>query len=572
MRRIIKSALLCLVSSLLILSCTSVEENDKVIDVSGFWDLTVFSADPNQSNYLIEVIVGGGSGEAQIQVYNNLGDDSGPSVVTADVPIALGSCGVNVVFSDSVGGPLNLHLGDRWNIKVIDGTIYSPESDPDNRSVAKIEEAGVYTCLKQVCDDGLYQTAVPLAYDVKVGSGLVEYEIPMLKVNQSDANLNGSVPEETVLSLWLVGHKEKQPVELCYRKRLNGGQGDNYFRVRLVDIHRYQLLDNNAGDNFNTPEQNVCVRFEPEGTEVRIDFIFGLANFNSIAWLDQIQERIKGATVFSYDFETGSLDNDLPAPQQRWQLREPAYRHGTAGISNIRPLHGNLSFRVVGGRSLPLTGSVLEQAQTDIASILGQVPGMNIKGVLFEIYENTRGEYFSSLSGALQETDGIIGTFTGEKDGCREQGQFIVGINQGKIYPVDRLWTMTLVGTAENCKGIRNFRETFTPFRPVQKAERFYSDANKPLLDRYLNPYQMNGRVIGTALYFVLDDYDDLDYRNALFAGLINTNPNPEDGDTNAPPEPNIAGTFNGWLGFKNDLKCQTSGTFQVFFPQPKSE
>jgi len=566
MSRLRKNLWSALVLSLLAFSCEKNQAPEEPIDIHGLWDLTIFQADPNLSNYLIEVIVAGGTGVAQIMVYNNLGDKSGPDLVNADQPIALGSCGVQVIFSDTTSGALNLNLGDRWNITVADGIAYEPEADPDNQSVAKLTVQGTYTCLKPACDTGLYQTMVPLAYDVKVGSGLQEYELSQFKVNQTDANFTGSVTEENVLSLYLVGHQKKEEIQLCYKRKLHAEQGTNYFRVRLVDTHRYLRLDNKSGDRFSSPEETVCHSFKPQAKEVRIDFIFSLANFNSVAWLDQVREKINGTTVFSYDFESGSLDNDLGPGKMRWQLRSPGYQQGSALVSNIRPLEGNFSFRAMGGRNLPLTGSVLEQASTEIASLLGQVPGMDISGVLFEIYENYRGGYYSSLSGALQAEEAILGTFTGEKEGCRDQGQFIVAINQSKIYPVNGVWTMSIEGQAQNCKGVGNFREEFVPFRPVQKADRFYTEQNRPVLDRYANPYQLNGRVVGTALYFVLEDWDELDYRNALFSGIINTSP--QQGDSNTPAEPNVAGTFNGWLGFKKDRKCQANGTFQVVFPQ----
>ncbi len=555
-----------LVLAALSVSCGKViSDSNETLKVKGLWDLTVFRSDPDVINYLVEVVEGGGSGIAVIKVYSNLGDNSGPDIVNAGAPIGLGACGVELTFSDSVSGPLSLNPGDRWNIVVADKIIYAPEADADNLSVAAISAGGAYTCLDASCNDGLYNTMVPLSYDAKVGSGLKEFELPQVKVSQTDANFSGTVPEEAILSLWLTGHQRKEEIQLCYKRKLHAEQGTNYFRVRLADAHRYLLLENKSGNKFSTREETVCHSFRPQAKEVRIDFIFGLSNFNSEARLDDLRERIAGSTVFSYNFESGDLLNDLGPGKLRWQLRVPAYQQGDALVSNLLPLQGNYSFRALGGRSLPLNGSILEQSSTQMASLLGQVPGMNISGVLLEIFDNKKGGYFSTLSGAIQGEQAILGTFTGEKTGCQDRGQFIVAINQGNIFPVNQPWTMSLVGQAQNCRKVGNFREAFVPFRPVQKADRFYTSETLPVLDRYLNAYQLNGREIGTALYFILEDYNKVDYRNALFSGIIN--PVPDQGDSTTAPQPNIVGTFNGWLGFKNDSKCQANGTFQVFFP-----
>jgi hypothetical protein len=547
----------------LFFSCQEAAESEEPVQLGGLWDLTVFQGDPNVRNYLIEVIQGGGTGAAEIKAYSNRADNSGPDPVNTGVPITLGACGLEVTFSDSVSGPLSLVAGDRWNIVVANGVVYAPEPHPANRSLAVLTVSGTFICSHDFCADGLYNSFVPLPYNAKVGSGMEEFELDQVSVNQTDANLSGTISEQTVLSLFLVGHERGDWIQICYERKLRGAEGANSFRVRLADVHRFALLESKAGSNFAQEAETVCHYFQAQGRDARIDFIFSAANFNAIAWLDKVREKVNGTVVFRDDFESGALDNDLTPPLQRWQLRAPAYQQGDAMVNAIRPLQGNYSFRVLGGRSLPLTGSIMEQASNQLASLMGQVPGFSISGALLEIYENFRGGYFATLSGAMQERDAIIGTFTGETQTCRDQGQLIAAINQSGIIPVDTRWNMTLVGQAQNCRGVNNFRQVFA-FTPTQKADRFYSDPNRPPIDDYFNSYQLNGRVLGVAMYFVLEDAAKTDYRTALFSGLIN--PNPAQGDSTTPAQPNLAGAFNGWLGFKNDFKCEVNGTFQVVF------
>ncbi len=563
MNRYKRNFWLCLMPLALIFSCQQAAQPDQPIQLGGLWDLTVFQGNPNMRNYLIEVIQGGVTGAAKIKAYSNQADDSGPDTVNTGVPITLGACGLDVTFSDSVSGPLSLVAGDRWNIVVANGVVYAPEPHPANKSLAVLTVSGTFTCTSGFCPDGLYNSFVPIPYNVKVGSGTEEFELDQVSVDQTDANLSGTVPEPTVLSLFLVGHQPGDRIQICYKRKLRGADQANNFRVRLADVHRFALLESKAGSNFAQDAETVCSSFQAQGRDARIDFIFSMANFNAIAWLDKVREKVNGTVGFRYDFESGALDNDLTPPLQRWQLRTPAYQQGDAMVNAIRPLQGNYSFRVVGGRSLPLTGSVMEQASNQLASLLGSVPGFNISGALLEIYENFQGGYFATMSGAMQERDAIIGTFTGEKQDCREQGQFIAAINQNGILPVDKRWNMIMVGQAQNCRGVNNFRQVFA-FTPIQKADRFYSDPNRPLIDDYFNSYQLNGRELGVAMYFVLEDAAKTDYRTALFSGFIN--PSPGQGDSTTPPQPNIAGAFRGWLGFKSDFKCQVNGTFQVFF------
>jgi len=547
------------------ISCDNPKPASPPIQVGGFWDISFFQEIAQTSSYLIEVSQSGGSGTAKIRVYNDRGDSSPDEITVSEADtIPLGNCGVSVIFlRPSPLTPLNLVKGDRWQVVVIGKIAYPPEPNPNNQSQALVSSSGEYNCLMSQCPNGLYASSLPLGYDFQDAVLSGEMELSQIEITQNNSSLQAVIPEQHILSLYLVGHSQGDQIQLCYKRRLESdGEEVSFFRVRLVDTHLYQLLESVSENEFGNTVQAVCHNFQAEGDQLRIDFIFGLSDFNDTAWIDQIEEVVNGETVFSYDFETGGLDNDLALPYQRFEIRSPNYQQGEAKVSGINPIDGNYSFRVIGGRELIFSGAIIQNPSDDLANSLGQF-GSTVSGISFEIYEPFKNGYFASFAGAIQGTSAMMGVFSGEKTACQDPGQFIVSINTQEIIAIDQTWEMSLNGEAEDCfpGDSVEFDKVFSPFKPVQKAERFYSEPTEPLVDELSNRYKLIGRVSGNLIYFILTDFDQIDYRNAIFYGPIN--PELQPGDTQSPA---VSGDFNGWLKFESGKRCQTSGTFEVIF------
>jgi len=548
------------------ISCDNPNPATPPIQLSGLWDISFFQEIAQTTSYLIEVSESGESGTAKIRVYNDRGARSPDEITVSEGDtIPLGACGVSVIFlRPSPPTPLYLVKGDRWQVVVIGKIAYPPEPAPNNQSQAIASSSGEYSCLISQCSNGLYASSLPLGYDFQDAVLTGEMELSQIEITQNNTNLHAVIPEEHILSLYLVGHSRGDQIQLCYKRRLESDEEEvSFFRVRLVDTHLYQLLESVSETEFGNTVQTVCHNFQAEGDNVRIDFIFGLSDFNDIAWLDQIEQAVNGETVFSYDFEAGTLENDLAFPYQRFEIRSPDYQQGDAGVSGINPIDGNYSFRVIGGRELIFSGAIIQNTSDDLANSLGQF-GSTVSGINFEIFEPFKNGYFASLAGAVQGTSAVMGVFSGEKISCQDTGQFIVSINTGEIIAIDRTWEMSLNGEAEDCfeGDTITFEKIFSPFKPAQKAERFYSDPTEPLVDDLANRYKLIGRISGSLIYFILTDYDQIDYRNVIFYGAINPEVLAE--EQNASPA--VSGDFNGWLKFESGKRCQTSGTFEVIF------
>lgn len=566
-------------------SCKAPERKSHTPDAGGQWDFAFFQQNPNMTTYLVEVTAAGGSGSAWVQVLNDRGDNSGPSRVNALIPIPLGACGLNVIFADTLANPLKLVNGDNWSISVANGTVSLIEPGPNNSSLARVMTSGTYTCLVAPCASGMYRSGEPLPWDIQKAFATDEFDLDQIEITQTDANFTGTIAEQRTLSLFLVGIHQGDSVELCYqRQTASDEQGVSFFRVRLVNSNRYEQVENLNTPNLTSALQSSCYRFQAQAVDARVDFIISLADLNDIVWLDSVSETVNHNLVFSDDFETGALKNDLAPGGFRWQVRAPANMQGQAGISAVSPLAGTYSFRAIGGRTMAVSGSILAGAGNQLASFLGGFGGVNAEGVSFNINDGVKGGYFGSFGGALQESSALIGTFAGQEGACWEQGQFVAGINPSEFYPVSRLWTITLEGQAQNCDTITSFSRIFIPFLPLQKADRFYSDPLYPVLDEYLNAYKLYGRVLGGGIYFTMEDYAGNDYRNALFYGIISATAlagtSVQVGDTTIlvgdttlqvgntiVPRPDLIGTYSGWLKFDQGWKCQSNGTFRVYFP-----
>ena len=554
---------------LIFLSCEEPKPSSPPVNLSGSWDLAFFQASAQTTTYTLEVTTSGGSGSAQVKVYNDKGDSSPPTTVSEGSTIALGSCGLWVLFSSTVGS-FNLVAGDRWQIVVVRNMPQEPEPHPENQSQVALQVGGTYTCLVESCSSGIWKSSSPISQDFPTPLGTEEYELLGIKTSQNDSNLSGVVLEENILSLNLVEVSAGDIIRLCYQRRLEGANDNSFFWTRAVNANQFLDLEYHQGDDFNQQAKKTCQEFIAGADELRIDFISALESASDIIWLDEVEVFKNNQLIFSDDFESGDFKNDLPAPQKRWELRSPEYMFGGAGISSIKPLLGNYSYRVVGGRALGLSGSVLENVSTQYASFLGQVQGMKISGVLFEIYENKAGGFFATFSGNLVNNQSAIGTFGGRGTDCQESGQFILSINAKDIYPLNQSWQMSLTGTATNCQDISDFTKSFKKFEPTQKGDRFYSKTDQPLVDELANEYQLRGRVLGTAVYFTLEDVPTPSYQNAIFYGIINTEEgvNPEETNEQVVQVPNIVGVFSGWLKFESGWKCQTEGNFTVYFPE----
>jgi len=539
----------------------------QITQVAGSWDIAVFQQNPATTNYLVEVTAAGKSGTAKVKIINDKGDNSGPTTVVSLKPIPLGACGVNVIFSAAPGDTVDLQNGDRWSITLAQGDPPLVQAYSDNTSQGAVSVLGTYTCWQGYCPGGLYQTGIPLPWDIKQAGAIDEYDLSMIDVTQADANFTGTISEQKVLSLFLVDHLAGDTIQLCYQQQAQSNEQDaNFFRVRLVNGNRYETVESLSVPNLTNASNQVCYKFSAQAIDARVDFIFSLADFDNIVWLDSVVENVNGVQKFADDFETGDLHNDLGPTRFRWQLRLPGQQNGDAGVSAVRPLQGRYSFRALGGRTMDISGSILESGNNSLLSLLGVNFSMNLQGVFLRIYENFRNGYLSSLSGTFLPGSGLLGTFTGEKPGCLDQGQFIAAINPSQFSNVSKLWTMTINGQAQNCGDITNFTKTLIPFIPLQKADRFYSDPNIPVRDADLAAYQLNGRVMGAGLYFSLGDFSRQDYRNALFYGIITPTPDIQNGST-VTALPDIVGTYTGWLVMDKDWRCQSTGTFTVNFP-----
>ena len=548
-------------------ACDDPPREMRITQVAGAWDIAVFQQSPATTNYLVEVTSAGKSGIAKVKIINDKGDNSGPTIVVSLKPVPLGACGMNVIFSAAPGDTVDLQNGDRWSITLAQGNPALVQAYADNTSQGAVNVSGTYNCWSGYCPAGLYETGIPLPWDIKRAGTIDEYELSMIDVTQTDANFTGTIAEQKVLSLFLVDHLPGDTIQLCYQRQAQSNeQGTDFFRVRLVNGNRYETAESLSVPNLTNESKQVCYKFQAQAIDSRVDFIFSLADFDNIVWLDSVVEDVNGVQKFADDFETGDLRNDLAPTRFRWQLRVPAQENGDSGVSGVRPLSGKYSFRALGGRTMDISGSILEGGNNQLVSLLGMGTGLNFQGVFLKIYENFRNGYLSSLSGAFLQGSGLLGTFTGEKPGCLDQGQFIVAINPSEFANVSKPWTMTINGQAQNCGELTTFTKTMTPFIPLQKADRFYSDPNIPVRDADLASYQLNGRVMGAGLYFTLGDFSRQDYRNALFYGIITPTPDVQNGNT-VTQIPDIVGTYNGWLVVDKDWKCQSTGSFTVNFP-----
>jgi len=72
-------------------------------------------AGPADDTYEVEVTLGGATGVAEVTVTSLLSDGSGPTVVSAATPFAIGSLGITFEFT-TFGGDTLLTLGDKWTV------------------------------------------------------------------------------------------------------------------------------------------------------------------------------------------------------------------------------------------------------------------------------------------------------------------------------------------------------------------------------------------------------------------------------------------------------------------------
>jgi len=578
----------------LVCSCTSPEKKiARPPNLAGKWDFSFFQLNPNVAAYLVEVTRSGGDGAAMVQVISDKGDHSAPALVNMGVGIALGTCGLNVIFSDTGLLLLDLRNGDSWSITTANGTMTSVQANPDNTSAAMVTTSGTYTCLSAPCPEGVYETSLPLPWDISQAAPVQDFQLDQVNVSQDNANLSATIAEQKILSLYLVNLAPGDTVRLCYaRKTQSDEQGESFFSVRLVNEYRFELIEDLRTPNMTSPETTLCHGFTALGAEARADFIFSLADLNDSAWIDTIRESVNGIPVYSYDFEDPSPVNDLAPDGIRWQLRRPVDMTGQAQVSTVLSLAGNSSYRAVGGTTMSMSGSVLEGSANMLGGLIGGLGGGgaaggmfgNTQGVSFSINDGQRGGYLASFAGALPDPRTVMGTFTAQQGVCIDQGQFIAGINSGEFLSLASPWSMTLVGQAQNCGAITNFTRQFSPFTPVQKADRFYSDPQVPVVDDYLNQHQLSGRMLGAGLYFTLSDFGRKDYRSSVFYGVAGESIAPgqnlqfggttiQVGDTTIQvgstvyARPGLMGAFNGWLGFDSGWKCQGNGIFMVTFP-----
>jgi hypothetical protein len=573
------------VIAVICVSCNSPKQSSSPPQVGGKWDIGFFQLDPQVTTYLVEVTASGGSGVAQVQVLNDKGDNSGPSLVTAQSPIPLGACGLDVIFADTGAVPLDLKNGDSWSITVAYQAVVTVQANPSNTSAAHVSTSGTFTCVPPPCPRGVYQSGVPLSLPITQLAGVEASEFDLVDINQSVANFTGAIAEQKILSWTLINLNTGDTVQICYeRKTASDEKGESFFRVRLVNAVDFELIEDLTTPAMTSAAKTTCYKFSALETNARVDFIFSLANLNDMVWIDSLKETVNGNVVFSEDFETGALENHL-------EVRIPANMVGQASVSSVLPLQGNYSFRAIGGRTLSISGAVLQGAGNILSSVVGalgsdSVGGLfgNAQGLTFNINDGVKGGYFGAFAGEMPLIDSVIGTFSGQQGACVEYGEFIVGIENSEFYPLTEPWAMVLNGTAQNCGDTTSFTKSFQPFTPLQQADKVYSDPNSPVLDDDLNSYQMSGRELGSTLYFTMGDYAQTDYQNALFYGIISASIEPGlniqlgnttilVGDTTIQvgntvyPRPDLVGAFTGWLGFKSGWKCQSSGIFRVYWP-----
>jgi hypothetical protein len=545
------------------------EEMD-IPNVEGSWDILAAQAAPEIVTYVVEVAQSGPSGTAQVSTRSSTGDNSGPDVVYDDTPMGVGGCGVTLTFSDTGGPALNLVQGDVWTVQVKGDDIYNSGASPDNTStVTTVLSGGTYICYPEPCVGGLYQAGVPGVSwaQTYLMSGQVDF--PSIEISQEDSNFIGTVPEIMVLSLTLSGHQINDEISVEYHRRIEwDGQGGDFFRTRVTNGDLLSDIEYVNASNMEYPDRYSSLIFPARSDIVRVDFIFGLSSFNDRIWLDELTEKVNEVVVFSDSFSTSAFQDDLAGELMRWEARKPSRKNGELSISTQQPLEGTHSVLAQGGDSRIIEGYIL--TSSDILSPwmfsgLGGSDGLTygdtinldyetigVSNIVFSVFDQGGGGFYSSFAGTLEEDDLAAGTFGGEEGdhSCVEDGQFFAAINNTYILNVNGNWTMVLTGEAEDCGLVEEFYQTLEPFQVSQRGEWFSSDPGSPIPDQYGNGYILQGRSYGPLIYFLMGDYSRVHAETASFLGTYT--------------EEGIIGAFSGTMFFESGLPCEVSGTYTL--------
>ena len=532
---------------------TSTPKPSPVPNYRGLWSFTLTPSNPPSDRYTVEVTTAGVSGKAKVSVSSLEGDTTGPTLVVADLPLLIGHCGLTVTFSDTVGKPLALALGDTWTFAVSGGSVFNPAPAPtDSSTVEAVTTGGTYLCTPPPCPGGLFAVMVPPAVGPVPGLPTVagsQGELPGIRFTQTGSNLSASLPELHVLTLNLPGAALGDSITLDYHRRISFGtpQGD-FFLARLVngsELKQIELISSSKVTAADGPER---LTFRAGSANLSVDFVFGTSSADNVIQLDQVMV-LKNRALWFYDaFAGAAFQNDLAPLSRRWEVRSPSGAVGTFGISDVDPLEGAYSVRAEGGLVWNVTGAVLTGAGA--LNLGGFGLGGNLEGVTLEVSESQKFYFLTSLAGAAQGNRTLAGTFRGESanKSCLEQGNFLSSINAQNLAQVEGSWTLALQGQAQNCKSAVQFGDTLGPIAVTQRGQTFYADPKTPIADKYANHDTLVGGVNGVAVFFAVTDFARVSTRRATFLGTTTGT--------------GLTGAFTGTLPFAGGEECQVQGTF----------
>jgi len=551
-----KRCLIWLALPLLLAACGSGKPSPSAVpNFRGPWTLTMRPSNPPRDRYTIAVTMAGGPDLAMISVSSQEGDTTGPTRVFANLPVLIGHCGLAVTFSDTVGKPLALALGDSWTFAVSGGAIFNPAPAPTNSStVESVRTGGVYICLPPPCPGGLLAAMVPPAKgpipDLPTVAG-VQGELPSIRFTQTGANLWASLPELHVLTLNLPGVAIGDTITFDYRRRASFGipQGD-FFLAQLTNGSQLIQIEMIESRRVISLDGLKRLTFRAGSARLNVDFVFGTSSADNVIQLDQVVVLKNGSVWFTDDFASATFQNDLAPLDQRWEARSPSGAVGSFGISDVDPIAGAYSVRAEGGLVWNLTGAILTGTGALGLGVGGFGSGGNLRGVTLEISESRKFNFLTSLAALEQGNRTLAGTFRGESTdhACVEQGNFLSSINAQKIAQVEGTWTLQIQGQAQNCKSAVEFGDTLGPISVTQKGQTFSADPKAPIKDKYMNQDNLVGMVNGPAVFFTLGDFARVSSRGAAFLGTTS--------DTG------LTGAFAGTLPFQDGEECQAQGTF----------
>lgn len=512
------------------------DKGGAVPDLRGVWDFILLPGFGPAKEYAVTVERPGGSGTALVSISGPLTSDT--TVVTAESALNVGECGVTMTFGDTTG--FYLAAGDRWNIRVVNGSPDPPTAGNTVDSVVGAVTAGGRDgCAAAICQGSALGSAVPQAGRGITGQSQGSQWLSV-RLAQSGSEVSGYVAEQHALSLYLGTVLLSSPpltlppllnpgefVTISFRRRAAAdGEAGDFFRVMVVNGPDLSDAEYLYGPAMTGGDTVVNFSFTALTSEVRVDFVTGLSGTGEVVEVDEVKVTAGGAPVFQENFEAGPGSDCGPSGINflRWEPRNPEWAAGRLCVSAAEALAGDYSMRWEGGSSRRISGFIITASSLgDLGELMGGLGGLlggisALSGLFLETWETQWTNFLTTFSVASPASGGLAGTFRGESrdHACVEIGELTAVRHQTRQTDLSTAdWILRIEGKGINCSpaplsgNTIAFGDTLSTasgdtIRLLQVGTAFIASENP--LDNFGNVYRLSGQAGGSLLTINLVD------------------------------------------------------------------